>query len=145
MLKTKHGLAHGAAHRISLQHRQLAEPIAPSASAVVDALYTGKKAALRPLHDRLVEVIERLGKDITIVQKKGYISFRRRKQFAMIQPSGAGRLDIGLILRDVEPIERLETAERFNALFTHRVRLTTAKEIDRDFKKWLQAAYANAD
>ena len=66
-----------------------------------------------------------IGDDIEIAPKKGYVSLRRRKQFAMIQPSAAGRIDLGLILRDVPPDARLESAKGFNALFTHRVRLTS--------------------
>jgi hypothetical protein len=31
---------------------------------------------------------------------RGYLSLRRRKQFAMLQPSTTGRLDLGLVLPD---------------------------------------------
>jgi hypothetical protein len=67
----------------------------------VSALYVGKKANRRPLHDALMNAVQALGDDIERAPKKGYVSLRRRKQFAMIQASGAGRIDIGLILRDV--------------------------------------------
>ena len=67
----------------------------------VSALYTGKKASLRPLHDALIDTIQAFGDDIEVAPKKGYLSLRRRKQFAMIQPSAPGRIDLGLILRDV--------------------------------------------
>jgi hypothetical protein len=101
MLKADHGMAHGAAHRVSLLSRQ-AEAPAPSGEAV-DALYVGKKANLRPLHDQLMAVINAFGTDVTTVPKKGYLSIRRKKQFAMIQPSPAGRLDVGLILPGTPP------------------------------------------
>ena len=65
---------------------------------------------------------------------------RRRKQFAMIQPSGAGRIDLGLILPGVPTGDRLESAAGFNALFTHRVRLTNADGIDDDLVGWLRGA-----
>ena len=144
MLKAEHGLAHGAAHRVSLLSRQAAAPAPVSAGAAVDALYTGKKAGLRPLHDRLMTVIAAFGPDVATVPKKGYLSIRRKKQFAMIQPSGAGRLDVGLILRDTPPSGRLEAAGSFNALFTHRVRVTTADDIDPALTEWLHAAYVSA-
>src|SRR5215831_14333308 len=63
LLKSDHGLPHGAAHRVSLTVRQqpgpgqLARPgqpgqAGPATSAdPVSALYTGRKATLRPLHD----------------------------------------------------------------------------------------------
>ena len=114
MLKANHGMAHGAAHRVSLLSRQAAVPDAALASAtasgpataspgeVADALYAGKKASLRPLHDQLMARILGLGPDVSLAPKKGNVSLRRpRKQFAMIQPSGAGRIDLGLILPGV--------------------------------------------
>ena len=141
MLKAEHGLAHGAAHRVSLLSRQAAAPT--SADAPTD-LYTGKKAPLRPVHDRLMAVIDGFGSDVAAVPKKGYLSLRRRKQFAMIQPSAAGRLDVGLILPGVSPAGRLEPAGSFNALFTHRVRVTSADDIDQELTGWLRAAYTSA-
>jgi hypothetical protein len=62
----------------------------------------------------------------------------------MIQPSGAGRLDVGLILPAVPAAGRLEPAGSFNALFTHRVRVTSADDIDPALVDWLRMAYANA-
>jgi hypothetical protein len=76
--------------------------------------------------------------------RKGYLSLRRRKQFAMIQPSAAARIDLGLILRDVPPDARLESAQGFNALFTHRVRLSSTADIDSQPIGWLQRAYDRA-
>jgi hypothetical protein len=142
MLKSEHGLPHGAAHRISLLSREQAAPAPPADPA--DAIYTGKKAGLRPLHDQLMTVIAGLGGDVETVPKKGYLSLRRHKQFAMIQPSGAGRIDLGLILPGVPPEGRLEPSGSFSALFTHRVRVTSAADIDHDLTDWLRAAYLNA-
>jgi hypothetical protein len=143
MLKAEHGLAHGAAHRVSLLSRQAAAP-APASADATDDLYAGKKAPLRPLHDRLMAEIGGFGGDVAVVPKKGYLSLRRRKQFAMIQPSGSGRLDVGLILPDVPAAGRLEPAGSFNALFTHRVRVMSADDIDPELTGWLRAAYTSA-
>ena len=142
LLKSEHGLAHGAAHRISLLSREQAAPAPPADPA--DAIYTGKKAGLRPLHDQLMAVIGGFGSDVETVPKKGYLSLRRRKQFAMIQPSGAGRIDLGLILPGVAPEGRLEASGSFNALFTHRVRVTSATDIDQALVGWLREAYLKA-
>jgi hypothetical protein len=163
MLKADYGMAHGAAHRISLLSRQAAVPDSALASAtasdqaaasgpalaspgeVADALYAGKKASLRPLHDQLMAQILGLGPDVSLAPKKGYVSLRRpRKQFAMIQPSGAGRIDLGLILPGVPAADRLEPAGSFNALFTHRVRVTSADDLDDALAGWIAAAYTAA-
>ena len=144
MLKSDHGLAHGAAHRVSLLARQRdhADPAAPSDPA--DALYAGPKARLRPLHDALLGEIRALGA-FDIAPKKGYLSLRRRKQFAMVQPSTTSRIDLGLILPTTTPAAgRLESAARFNPLFTHRVRITAATDLDGELRGWLATAYALA-
>ncbi len=155
MLKTDYGMAHGAAHRVSLLSRQAASaasapatapaPATASPGEVADALYAGKKASLRPLHDKLMAMVDAMGPDVSLAPKKGYISLRRpRKQFAMIQPSGAGRIDLGLILPGVPAAGRLEPSGSFNALFTHRVRVTSAADLDDALAGWLAAAYAVA-
>jgi hypothetical protein len=142
MLKTAHGLAHGAAHRVGLLARQAAAgPADAGQDDAVGALYIGKKAGLRPLHDALMSVIGGFGDDVEVSPKKGYLSLRRRKQFAMIQPSAAGRIDLGLILPDARPEGRLEPAAGFNALFTHRVRVTGEADIDEQLVGWLRRAY----
>jgi hypothetical protein len=146
MLKSDHGMTHGAAHRVSIVARQKADPPAGADqdSDPVSALYTGKKASLRPLHDALMNAIQALGDDVDLAPKKGYVSLRRRKQFAMIQPSGAGRIDLGLILPGVPADGRLGSAAGFNALFTHRVRLSNTTDIDAQLTGWLQRAYDRA-
>jgi len=149
MLKADHGMAHAAAHRVSLLSRQAAAPDAVPAAAspveVADALYAGRKASLRPLHDELMAMVHAMGPDVSLAPKKGYVSLRRpRKQFAMIQPSGAGRIDLGLILPGVPAAGRLEPSGSFNALFTHRVRVTSAGDLDDALAGWLAAAYAAA-
>jgi len=143
MLKSDYGMTHGAAHRVSIVARQAAQP-AERDRDPISAMYTGKKAGLRPLHEALMKAVEALGDDIELAPKKGYVSLRRRKQFAMIQPSAAGRIDLGLILRDMPADERLESAAGFNALFTHRVRLFGPADVDAQLISWLQRAYDHA-
>jgi len=144
MLKGDHGLAHGAAHRVSLLARQRAAAGAAAPADPADALYAGAKAGLRPLHDALLGEIRALG-TFDIAPKKGYLSLRCRKQFAMVQPSTASRIDLGLILPATTPAAgRLESAAKFNPLFTHRVRITAASDIDDELRGWVATAYALA-
>jgi hypothetical protein len=144
MLKGDHGLAHGAAHRVSLLARQRGNAAAAAPEDPAGALYAGAKASLRPLHDALIGEVRALGA-FGIAPKKGYLSLRRRKQFAMVQPSTASRIDLGLILPAATPATaRLELAATFNPLFTHRVRITAAADLDDELRGWLAAAYALA-
>ena len=144
MLKADHGLAHGAAHRVSLLARQRHDAGIAASSDPADALYTGAKAGLRPLHDALLGEIRSLGA-FDIAPKKGYLSLRRRKQFAMVQPSTTSRIDLGLILPATTPAtDRLESAAKFNPLFTHRIRIAAATDLDNELRGWLATAYALA-
>ena len=139
MLKTEHGLSHGAANRVALVALDALKP----ASAAVDpeaSLYAGDKSALLPIHARLMAVINALGTDLEVAPKKGYLSLRRRKQFAMIKPA-ARHVDLGLILPGRPVGGRLESAATFNALFTHRVRVRSAAEVDDGLSAWLRDAY----
>jgi hypothetical protein len=139
MLKEKHGLAHGAAHRIGLLARAESTPVANEEDPA-DALYAGKKEALRPIHQALVKTIGAFAKELEVAPKTGYVSLRRKKQFAMIKPA-AKHVDVGLILKDVPPTERLEASGSFNALFTHRVRVPTVADVDKQLVGWLKKAY----
>ncbi len=143
MLKDKYGLRHGAAHRVSLLSRRSGTPT-PAASEFLEDLYSGKRAPLRAIHDALIALLDSFEGQFETVPKRGYVSLRRAKQFALIKPSTTTRVDLGLIL-DTEPVtQRLESAAAFNALFTHRVRLTHPREIDRQLQSWLREAYERA-
>ncbi|MDP5137088.1 DUF5655 domain-containing protein [Rheinheimera baltica] len=55
--------------------------------------------------------------------------------------STATRLDLGLNLKGVEPSGKLEASGSFNAMCSHRIRLTCATDIDDHVKHWLAEAY----
>lgn len=142
MLKTEHGLSHGAANRVALVAIDALKP-ASAASDPEASLYAGDKSALQPIHARLMAVINGMGSDIEVAPKKGYLSLRRRKQFAMIKPA-AKHVDLGLILPGRAVDGRLESAATFNALFTHRVRVRSTAEVDGELAAWLRDAYEAA-
>ncbi len=142
LLKSENGMSHGDANRVALVAMDALAPKAGSQDPEVE-LYAGGKTALLPIHRRLMEVIDALGPDIEIAGKKGYLSLRRRKQFAMIKPA-AKHIDLGLVLPGEAVTDRLESAATFNALFTHRVRVRSLDEIDPELTGWLADAYAAA-
>ena len=138
-LKSEHGLTHGDANRVVLT--ALRGPAAPEGDALVDAIYSGPKASLRPLHDRVIEVARRFGDDVQLSPKQSYVALRRGKQFGTVGPASGGRLEIGLNLQGVEPAGRLEAA---TGMCTHRVRLTDPAELDQEVAGWLREAYERA-
>jgi len=62
-----------------------AEAGGKSLADVAAEIYAGPKAALRPIHDALMAGLKPFG-EFEIAPKKGYVSLRRKKQFAMIGP-----------------------------------------------------------
>jgi hypothetical protein len=73
-----------------------------------------------------------------------YLGLRKAgKKFAIVQVT-TERLDIGIKLKDAPASGRLESAGRWNAMVTHRVRIHTEREIDREVLGWLKRAYADA-
>lgn len=47
-------------------------------------------------------------------------------------------------LKGVEPAGRLESAEKFNAMCSHRVRVESAGQVDAELLAWLRQAYERA-
>jgi hypothetical protein len=135
MLKERHGFAQGAAHRVSILHRN--EPAAPTVDPAA-----GATDDVRAIYESLITFTRRLSDDVEMVPKKGYLSLRRRKQFAMLKPA-RHRVDVGLILPDMRTKGRLEDAATFNRLFTHRIRVDDSN-LDRELKGWIRAAHAGA-
>jgi hypothetical protein len=141
LLKTSHGLTHGFANMIALQFLQSDSQTAGDTDALVAAQYAGAKAALVPIYDAIIAAVRSFGKDVEVSPKKAYVSLRRNKQFAIVQPSTASRVDVGLTLKTTTPQGRLEASGSFNAMVTHRVRVSRPEDVDAELVKWLKQAY----
>jgi hypothetical protein len=138
-LKAEHGLSHSHANHVAKAALKAPDP-GPEGDAAA-GLFDGGKSGLRPLYDRLAAEAAALGPDVEIAPKKANVSLRRRKQFALLQPSTRTRLDLGLILPGEPPSGRLEASGSFNAMFTHRVKVTSDGDIDAELLGWLRQAY----
>jgi uncharacterized protein DUF5655/uncharacterized protein DUF4287 len=138
-LKADHGFGHGDANLVALT--ALRGPAAPEGDDLVDAIYSGPKADLRPFHDRVIEVARSFGSDVELAPKQAYVSLRRRKQFGSVGPATGGRLEIGFNLTGVEPSGRLEAT---TGMCTHRVRLSDPAGFDAEVVGWLREAYDRA-
>ena len=138
-LKAEHGFSHGNANFVALTARR-GSPDGGGAE-LVDAMYAGPKATLRPFHDQVIELTQGFGDDVELAPKQAYVSLRRSKQFGTVGPGPGGRLEIGLNLAGVEPAGRLEAAA---GMCTHRVRLSSTDELDAEVIGWLREAYEGA-
>ena len=142
-LKSEHGVTHGYASMIAHQALQQGAPDT-SGDDLVAAQYSGAKADLKPIYDKLEKAVLKFGKDVELAPKQAYVSLRRSKQFGLIQPSTKTRVDVGLCLKGVDATDRLEAAGSFNAMVSHRVRLSEPADVDKELVAWFRLAYESA-
>ena len=138
-----YGLTYGNANVVAIFARDRLKGASGEEANFVDAQYEGKKAALRPLYDTLIAAVTDFGDDVAIAPKRTYVSLRRKKQFALVQP-GPGRVDVGINLKGVEPDGRLEKSGSFNAMCTHRVRVNSPDDVNDELLGWLRRPYEQA-
>lgn len=86
-------------------------------NTLVDALFSGENAGLRPLYDQLEAAISGLGADVLKRPCKTYVPFYRKKTFAYVRPL-KGKLHVGVALPEdtphplLEPVGKLGGPER---------------------------------
>lgn len=147
MLMAELGLGHGDANAVvhyALQSdgQRAAEAAGLSEAEVLDGIYAGGKAGLRPIHERLMAVIVGFG-PFESAPKKGYVSLRRKKQFAMIGPGAKGRVELGMNVKGLAPHERLIEMPA-GGMCNYTVRLTDPAEVDEELMAWVKQAYESA-
>ncbi len=147
MLKNELGMGHGDAN--TLVHFALksdgasaAQASGASPDAVLDEIYSGPKAALRPIHDKLMTAITKFG-EFEIAPKKGYVSLRRSKQFAMIGPATNSRVEVGLNMKGVPATGRLEELPP-KGMCQYKVKVTDPAQVDAELIAWIKLAFDSA-
>lgn len=118
-LKSDYGLGHGHASAVAavIVH---ADKRDAGPAEMIAALFSGKKASWRTAYDALAAEVSKFG---------------------IVQPSSAGRLDIGIKLKGVAAFGRLEVAGSWNNMVSHRVRIADPAQIDAEVLAWLRQAY----
>lgn len=139
MLKGDFSLGHGDANTIAHFAKQADEASASSSADPLDDLYVGPKSALRAIHDSLLKHLSKFGEFETAPKKK-YISYRRKKQFAMIGPATNTRVELGLNIKELPSSPRLESLPA-GQMCNFRVKLTDAGQVDAELIAWVKAAY----
>lgn len=148
MFIDRFGLGYGDAS--SLVHfaqqsdgQSAAEAAQASPQEILDGIYTGTKASLRPLHDAVMKEISKLG-EFSIAPKKGYLSLRRKRQFAMIGPGSKNRLELGLNMKGIPPTEKL-LEQPAGGMCQYKVFLSSENEIDQELIGYLKTAFNTSD
>ena len=142
-LKEKHGFTHGFANFVALKARE-SDAASFDEKDLITNQYSKGKEHLKPIYDKILEIVQEFGSDVEVAPKKAAVSFRRKRQFALIKPATKTRIDLGLKLDDAELTDRLENSGPFGSMCTNRVQLTELSQVDDELIGWLKLAYEQA-
>ena len=144
LLKKTHKVSHGFANTITLLYRQKQAGGPPSDASLIEAQYK-KKPQLLPVFNQIIQKVKTFGDDVEVAPKKSYVSLRRAKQFAIIQPSTKTRMDLGLNLQgDFNTDGILNEGDRWNGMCTHLIEIKDLSNLSDEVYSWLKIAYDQA-
>ena len=142
MLKRELGMGHGDASTVAKFFFKPAGEKGVTPDEAIEEIYSGAQAALRPIHEELMAAIVQMG-PFEIAPKKGYVSFRRKRQFAMIGPTTKTRVEVGLNMKGIQGTGRL-TELPPGGMCQYRVNVTDVKEVEEELIAWIRLAYESA-
>ena len=148
-LKAEHGLGTNSASWLSNRAAGIAtvegDPDAylKAAEGYVEKMFSGSKADLRPIYDALLKLGLSVGKDAKASPCQTIVPLYRNHVFAQIKPTTRTRIDFGFALGDTKAKGRLIDTGGFakKDRITHRIEITSLKDIDDEVKRWLKVAY----
>ena len=143
-LKDTHSMTHGFANLVA--HKANASDAASAPGGHEELLakqYKGKEH-FRPLYDKLLSVIQGFGNDVEVASKNVYMSMRRKKQFAILQPATKTRFEVGLNLKGQEPAGKLQAIKAANSMCSHKIDLAEESDLSDEVVLWLKKAYDSA-
>jgi predicted transport protein len=141
-LKQKHGFTHGFANLVAHKSKGSDAGSTDNPDDLVTKQYQGKES-LKPIYEHLLAEIQTFGKDIEVAPKNSYVSLRRKKQFALLNPATKSRFEIGINVKGVEASGKL-IAEKAGSMCSHKINLNSIDEIDSEVLDWLKKAYEAA-
>ncbi len=141
-LKEQHQFTHGFANLVAHKANASDAGSAEDTGDLIITQYKGKEH-LKPIYDYLITNIQAWGNDIEIAPKNAYVSLRRKKQFATLQPATKTRFEIGINLKGQEPSGKLE-AEKPNGMCSHKIKIEDINGVDNEVMDWIKKAYDHA-
>jgi hypothetical protein len=114
-----------------------------AAEKYVEGMFSGKKAALRPLYERLLRMALDLADDVKACPCQTIVPLYRKHVFAQIKPTTNTRIDMGYALGGRTAEGRLIETGGFakKDRITHRIPISSAADIDDEVQRWLRQAY----
>lgn len=142
-LKEEHSFGHGFANLVAHKSRGSDAGSAENSDDLITKQYAGKEH-FKPVYDRLMKEIGKFGGDIETAPKNAYVSLRRKKQFAILQPATKTRFEIGINLKGQPGKGVLEEIKTANSMCSHKINIASEKDITPEVIKWIKAAYEKA-
>jgi hypothetical protein len=148
-LKETHGLgtntAWWLAERADGKGEESSDPdrYLEAAERYVEEMYSGSKTGLRPIYDALLDLGLGMGKDVKACPCQTIVPLYRKHVFAQIKPTTRTRIDLGFAL-GARPAEGklIDTGGYAKKdRITHRIPVSSLKDIDAELKQWLRTAY----
>jgi hypothetical protein len=114
-----------------------------AAERYVENMYSGKKADLLPLYEKLLALGLSMGKDVKACPCETMVPLYRRHVFAQIKPATQTRIDMGFALGALKAEGRLIETGGYakKDRITHRIPISAPSDIDNEVKRWLRVAY----
>lgn len=148
-LKTEHGLGTNSAwwlaERAEGKGAEGDDPDAylKAAEGYVEKMFSVNKSGLRPIYDALLKLGLSAGKEAKACPCQTIVPLYRNHVFAQIKPTTRTRIDFGFALGDTKATGRLIDTGGFakKDRITHRIEITSLKDIDDEVKRWLKVAY----
>ncbi len=139
-LKNEHGVLQNSQWAIADAAARGAGWERPDVQGSIDQQYAGAKAGLRPIFDRIREIVELLGDDVQVEGRATYTPFVRRRQFVAVAAATRTRVDVGLRFVDV-PKSTLLVASNAPGQATHKLSLTSVSDVNNEVERLLKIAY----
>lgn len=148
-LKTKYKLGTNSAWWIAERslgkgdEEDTPEAYLQTAEKYVEEMFSGAKAALRPLYDELLKLCLNFAPDVKACPGKTIVPLYRNHVIAQIKPSTQTRIDFGLALGELKGAGRLIETGGFakKDRITHRIEIKALKDIDKEVERWFKVAY----
>jgi hypothetical protein len=148
-LKTKYKLGTNSAWWIAERsvgkgdEEDTPEAYLQTAEKYVEEMFSGAKAALRPLYDELLKFCLHFAPDVKACPGKTIVPLYRNHVIAQIKPSTQTRIDFGLALGELKGAGRLIETGGFakKDRITHRIEIKALKDIDQEVERWFKVAY----
>ena len=137
------GRTHGYANQFAIRALAAADAPAAGSADLVAAQHQGAKVVVRPVYEAPTVVVAAFGLNVELASKKARVSLLPIEA-VRFDPAGGGADRPGARPQGASPAGRPEESGSFNSMVTHRVKLASAKEVDRELIGWLRSAYAEA-